>query len=157
MSYNGGQYSEKAFSKYIRPGKFQFCKDQECAAGLPINPSDGFYMKDLHGTLPAADDAGQWLDNKKNGGHISKTPEFEKAGHFSITKWPCGKYCLTGFTEGVTQACPDSNPAISLDTRATDACLEFELLEVPCDIRADENNCIWKNGDQCCDKIDCVA
>ncbi|KAL1885635.1 hypothetical protein Plec18167_001130 [Paecilomyces lecythidis] len=157
LTYNALQYSETALSKYIRPGKFQFCRDEECTAGLPVNPSTEVYIKDLHGSLPTAKDAGQWLDNKKNGGHIGKTTDFSKAGEFSITKWPCGKYCLSGFTDGLTQACPDVSPGISLDTRATDSCIEFELMEVPCDIRADENNCIWKSGDQCCNKIDCCG
>ncbi|KAJ5589245.1 hypothetical protein N7537_011923 [Penicillium hordei] len=157
LTFNSNQYSETALSKYIRPGKFQFCQDEICTPGLPINPSNEVYIKDLHGTLPAATDAGQWLDNKQNGGHISKTPEFPNAGKFSVTKWPCGKYCLTGFNDGLTQACPDISPGISLDTRATDSCIEFELMEVPCNIRDDANNCIWKNGDQCCNKIDCCG
>ncbi|CEJ59989.1 hypothetical protein PMG11_08586 [Penicillium brasilianum] len=155
LTFNANQYSETGLSKYIRPGKFQFCQDPTCIAGLPVNPSNEVQIKDLHGTLPAATDAGQWLDGKQNGGHIGKTPDYSKAGNFSITKWPCGKYCLTGFVEGITQACPDVSPGISMDTRATDSCIEFELLEVPCDLRDDANNCIWKNGDQCCDKIDC--
>ncbi|KXG52945.1 uncharacterized protein PGRI_082000 [Penicillium griseofulvum] len=157
LTFNSNQYSETALSKYIRPGKFQFCQDELCTPGLPINPSNEVHIKDLHGTLPAATDAGQWLDNKQNGGHIGKTPDFGKAGNFSVTKWPCGKYCLTGFTDGLTQACPDISPGISLDTRATDSCIEFELMEVPCDIRDDANNCIWKNGDQCCNRIDCCG
>ena len=128
LTFNANQYSETGLSKYIRPGKFQFCKDQKCTAGLPVNPSDQVHIKDLHGTLPAALDAGQWLDNKTNGGHIGKTPDYKLAGNFTITKWPCGKYCLTGFNTGLSQACPDVSPGISFDTFATDACIEFELL-----------------------------
>lgn len=32
-------------------------------------------------------------------------------------------------------------------------CVAFDFAEVPCDIRNDVN-CIWKIGDQCCDKTD---
>jgi hypothetical protein len=157
LTFNANQYSETGLSKYIRPAKLQFCRDEKCTPRLPVNPSTEVYIKDLHGTLPDASDAGQWLDNKQNGGHIGKTPDFAKAGNFSITKWPCGKYCLTGFTDGLTQACPDVSPGISFDTRAKDSCIEFELLEVPCNLRDDVNNCIWKSGDECCDKIDCCG
>lgn len=97
-----------------------------------------------HGSLPYATDANQWVDNKQNGAHIGKTPDYEKAGNFSFTKWPCGKYCLAGFNQGLSQACPDVSPGISFDNKATDSCIELELLEVPCDTRADKNNCIWK-------------
>jgi hypothetical protein len=41
-----------------------------------------------HGSLPYATDANQWVDNKQNGAHIGKTPDYEKAGNFSFTKWP---------------------------------------------------------------------
>ena len=34
-------------------------------------------------------------------------------------------------------------------------CTPYDLTEVPCDIKADANKCIWKNGDQCCSKVDC--
>ncbi|KAJ6148448.1 hypothetical protein N7497_010430 [Penicillium chrysogenum] len=158
LTFNGGQYSETKLSKYIRPAKFQLCRDEKCTPGLPVNPSDEVKIKDLHGSLPYATDANQWVDNKQNGAHIGKTPDYEKAGNFSFTKWPCGKYCLTGFNQGLSQACPDVSPGISFDNKATDSCIEFELLEVPCDIRADKNNCIWKNSkNQCCGKIDCPA
>ncbi|KAJ5433259.1 uncharacterized protein N7458_012415 [Penicillium daleae] len=134
LTFSANQYSETGLSKYIRPAKLQFCRDEKCTPHLPVNPSTEVYIKDLHGTLPDASDAGQWLDNKQNGGHIGKTPDFAKAGNFSITKWPCGKHCLTGFTDGLTQACPDVSPGISFDTRAKDSCIEFELLGVPCNL-----------------------
>lgn len=157
LTYNGGQYSETGLSKYIRPAKLQLCKDEKCTPGLPVNPSNVVNLKDLHGSLPEATDANQWLDNKQNGAHIGKTPTYADAGSFALTKWPCGKYCLTGFPQGLSQACPDANPGISFDNKATDSCIEFELLEVPCDIRDDENNCAWKSGrDQCCGKVDCT-
>lgn len=124
-----------------------------------MNPSNEVYIRDIHGDLAEdSTDAKQWLNNRQNGRHISRTANFANAGKFSFTKWPCGKYCLTGFTQGLSQACPDVNPGITFDNKVTDSCIEFELLEVPCDIRANENNCIWKNGkNQCCGKIDCPA
>lgn len=116
------------------------------------------YIKDLHGTPPNAPDARQWLNNAREGGHIGKTAVFADAGKFSFTKWPCGKYCLTGFTGGLWQACPNENPGLTQYDEATEACIEFDVTEVPCNIRDDANNCIWKSGNnQCCGKVDCSA
>lgn len=139
-----------------RWGKFKFCKDEECNGGLPINPSDEFYIKDLHGDVKTGKNPGQWLDEQVDGGHISYTDDFEKAGEFSITKWPCGKYCLGGFKHGLGPACPGDHPAITFYTQDPQMCVPFELTEVPCDVKDDKNNCVWANGeDQCCDKMKC--
>lgn len=92
-------------------------------------------IKDLHGTPPTAAYAKQWLNNNREGGHIGKTPTFANAGKFSFTKWPCGKYCLAGFNGGLWQACPNENPGLTQYAEATEACLEFDVTEVPCNIR----------------------
>ncbi|KAJ5800212.1 uncharacterized protein N7518_002280 [Penicillium psychrosexuale] len=148
LTFNN-QYSELELNPYVRPSKFQFCRNEKCTPGLPINPTHEFYMKDLHGLLPEATDAGLWIDNTNNGGYIGKTYDFANAGNFLITKWPGGRYCLTGFSEGLAQAYPDVLPGLSFNSRAPDACIEFELTEVPCNIRDDANNCIWGNGERC--------
>lgn len=157
MTYNRNQYSQTSLGKFIRPAKLQFCQDEACTPGLPVNPSTQFTIKDLHGAVDSGKGGGQWLDDSKNGRHIGRTANYEKAGKFSMTKWPCGKYCLTGFDAGLSQACPNSNPGITQRPLNPDACIEFELLEVPCDIRADKNNCIWKSSkNPCCGgAIDC--
>ncbi|TLD33959.1 hypothetical protein PspLS_00181 [Pyricularia sp. CBS 133598] len=142
LSFVNGQYSESARGKNVFPGKFQFCLDEACRTGLPVNPSNQIYIKDLHG--PTRAQTGQWLNGAVNGAHITKTPDFTKAGSFSISKWTCGTYCLSGFIHGLDIACPTSDPSISFYTTGdAEACVPFELIEVPCDIRDDANNCLW--------------
>lgn len=102
------------------------------------------YIKDLHASPPEANNAGQWFNNATGGAHISKTPAFANAGRFSFTKWPHGKYCLTGFTNGLGMACPSEDPAISSYGVTTEVCVEFELTKAPCNIRDDANNCVWE-------------
>ncbi|KAH8843101.1 hypothetical protein MCOR27_003903 [Pyricularia oryzae] len=142
LAYVNNQYSETARAKNVFPGKFLFCLDETCKAGIPVNPSNQIYIKDLHG--PTRAQTGQWLDGAVNGAHIGKTPEFAKAGSFSISKWTCGTYCLSGFIHGLDIACPTTDPSISFYTNGdAEACVPFELIEVPCDIRDDANNCLW--------------
>lgn len=156
LSFSANQYSEATPSKAVIPGKFQLCKDETCTPGNPINPSHAVYIRDLHGVLATGAGAGRWLDKKSEGAHIGRTPNFPDAGQFAFTKWPCGKYCLSGFTQGLGLACPVTNPAITFYSKNPQACVEFELIEVPCDIRSDENNCAWKSsGNQCCGRVDC--
>jgi hypothetical protein len=138
-----------------RYGKFQLCADEKCAPGISINPSDKTYIKDIYGNLATGANAGQWLNNNQNGGHIARTTNFAVAGQFALSKWPCGKYCLSGFQWGVGPACPAEIPALTFYTKDPQMCVPFDLMEVPCDIKANKNNCIWKNGNQCCNKIDC--
>ncbi|TLS21398.1 uncharacterized protein PpBr36_10246 [Pyricularia pennisetigena] len=142
LSYVNGQYSESSPGKTVFPGKFKFCRDEACRPGLPVNPSNQVHIKDLNG--PNRELSNQWLNAALNGAHISKTPDFAKAGSFSISKWTCGTYCLTGFIHGLDIACPATDPSISFYTNgAAEACVPFELIEVPCDIRDDANNCLW--------------
>jgi hypothetical protein len=94
-----------------------------------------------------------WLNNAANGIHIGLTPDFAMAGHFSITKWTCGKYCLGGFTAGVGPACPALTPGMSFVANNPTSCMELELEEVPCDLKSDANNCMWDCGD--CGKTGC--
>ncbi len=138
-----------------RYGKFQFCLDEKCDTGTPIDPSTEIFIRDTYGDLATGANKNQWLNHAINGGHIARTPDFSLAGHFSISKWPCGKYCLGGFTEGIGPACPATTPAMTFYTQDPQMCVEFELTEVPCDLKSDANNCIWKSGDQCCNKVDC--
>ncbi|KAN0068141.1 hypothetical protein V8E54_013711, partial [Elaphomyces granulatus] len=105
---------------------------------------------------------GRWLNSAKDGAHIGRTPTFEtaaagsdNAGQFSLSKWPCGKYCLGGFKWGVGPACPADTPAMTFHSLDPQMCVPFNLTEVPCNIKENSNNYIWKNGDQCCDKVDC--
>lgn len=142
LSYVNNQYSESARGKNVFPGKFQFCLDEACPAGVPVNPSNQVYIKDMHGASQAQ--TGQWLNGALNGAHISKTSNFAQAGSFSISRWTEGAYCLTGFITGLDIACPTTDPSISFYTNGgSEACVPFDLIEVPCDIRDDANNCMW--------------
>ncbi|KJZ80452.1 hypothetical protein HIM_00302 [Hirsutella minnesotensis 3608] len=155
---NDNRYAESRYDGYNLPGKFQLCKDEACQAALAIDPGQGVYIKNLIGG-PASQGGSrpnEWLNNKENGGHISKTARFAEAGQFTISKWPCGKYCVGGLKYGLGPACPMPSPALTFLTQDTQSCVPFELVEVPCDIKSTSNNCIWKKGrDQCCDKVDC--
>ncbi|KAL2172343.1 hypothetical protein VTG60DRAFT_6182 [Thermothelomyces hinnuleus] len=153
--HNDGVYYATKDSIVHRYGKFQLCKDEKCTPGLAINPSDKTYIRDIYGDLTTGANAGMWLNNAKNGWHIGRTKAFDQAGEFALSKWPCGKYCLGGFQHGVGPACPAETPALTFYTQDPQMCVPFELTEVPCDIKSDANNCIWTNGDQCCDKVDC--
>ncbi|RWA06697.1 hypothetical protein EKO27_g8421 [Xylaria grammica] len=150
-----GNYYAATDGMTQRYGKFQLCLDEKCAAGQEINPSDEVYIRDTYGDLATGANKNQWLVHAPNGVHISRTPLFSAAGHFSISKWPCGKYCLGGVTEGVGPACPAEIPALTFYTQDPQMCVEFEFTEVPCDIHSKANNCIWKSGNQCCNKVDC--
>ncbi|GLI78199.1 hypothetical protein PoHVEF18_006506 [Penicillium ochrochloron] len=155
---NGTPEGERGLGATVVGGAGLLCRDEQCKPGLPVNPSHAVFIKDLHGTPPTAADAKQWLNNNWEGGHIGKTPTFANAGKFSFTKWPCGKYCLAGFNGGLWQACPNENPGLTQYAEATEACLEFDVTEVPCNIRDDANNCLWNSGkNQCCGKVDCFT
>lgn len=155
---SNGEYHAGPDSMNQRWGKFKLCKDEKCKSGQPVNPSGAVYLKDIHGDVKTGRNVGEWLDGRSNGDHIRSTSDFEKAGEFALTKWPCGKYCLGGFENGVGPACPSDNPAITFYSKDPQMCMPFDLMEVPCDVKADKNNCIWTNGeDQCCDKMHCPA
>lgn len=157
LGFNGAYYANGDESIRFKHGKFQFCKDSQCTPDQAVNPDDKVYIRDRHGNPSSGANPLQWLNNKRDGPHTSKTGKFEEAGEFSITKWPCGKYCLGGYTYGLGPACPANEPAMTFYSKDPEACIPFELTEVPCDIHATANNCIWKNSsDQCCDgAIDC--
>ncbi|CAI7641361.1 unnamed protein product [Penicillium viridicatum] len=75
---------------------------------------------------------------------------------FSITKWPCSKYCLTGYVDGLRLAGPHTNRGLVLDASKSESCVELNVLEVPCSIRDASNNCAWKSSsNQCCGTVDC--
>ena len=153
----GAYYGPAPESRIHRDGRFQLCKDEACAAGLPINPGDGIHIKDLNGDPNTGARPGHWLNNAFNGGHITKTPNFATSGAFTLTKWPCGKYCLGGVEAGVGPTCPADVTGSTFLPNDKDSCVTIELIEVPCDIRDPANNCIWKKGDECCGKIDCAG
>lgn len=134
------------------PGKFQFCADQSCTVGIGLDPTSAFSMQDKRGAGPAGDKPNAWLNNLVGGGHITKTLDYSQAGRFSITKWPCGKYCLSGaYPQGLSATCPSVTVGISFSGNDPQACLEVTVKEVPCDIRNMANNCAWKTpADQCC-------
>ena len=132
------------------------CADENCISSIDVNPGDGFRIKDIHGQANGGADCKQWLNNAKDGEHITKTPDFAKAGNFTITKWPCGKYCLGGLDTGVGPTCPTEMIGATFTTADDQSCIPLTLLEVPCDIRAAANNCIWDNKvDQCADYREC--
>lgn len=143
-------------SRSMRTGKFKFCKDQKCKAGEDINPADGFAIQDLNGDPLTGLNAGDWLANAYNGGHIGKTPDWGMHGNFTLTKWPCGKYCLGGRNAGIGPTCPADITGSTFLPDDKDSCVEVNILEVPCNNHDNKNNCIWKSGnDQCCNKVDC--
>ncbi|QDS76104.1 hypothetical protein FKW77_006409 [Venturia effusa] len=158
FGYNAhGWYTASKESRHQQFGKFKLCKDKECRPG-PINPGEGFSAQDLHGNANGGQNSGWYIDAKTNGGHVGKTPDYEKSGRFTLTKWPCGKYCLGGFNAGFGPTCPSDLPAGTFTTHDKQSCIPIDVLEVPCDIHNIANNCIWHNGaDQCCDKTDCSA
>ncbi|KEY67603.1 hypothetical protein S7711_11233 [Stachybotrys chartarum IBT 7711] len=158
LAHSGNQYSEKAPNKVVVPGKFQLCREESCEPGKPVNPSHEVYIRDLQQSYAPGNDGGQWLNSATGGLHIGKTPNFSAAGHFQITKWPCGKYCLGGFTMGLGMACLSTDPSISFYTNRPDACIEYELIEVPCNNKDDANNCAWKgSSNPCCGRLDCTG
>jgi hypothetical protein len=117
FGYNAhGWYTASKESRHQQFGKFRLCKDKNCLPGA-INPGEGFSAQDVHGqangkiecsgrrddsdNLVGGQNPNQWVDGKQNGGHIGKTPDYAKSGKFTITKWPCGKYCLGGLDAGL--------------------------------------------------------
>ncbi|KAF9889889.1 hypothetical protein FE257_006761 [Aspergillus nanangensis] len=132
-------------------GKFQLCANEACTAGTNINPSDPIFIRDLYGDPKTGLNNGRWLNSAVDGAHIGKAPNLSTAGKFSLSKWPCGKYCLGGVEQGVGPACPATTPALTFFSKDPQMCVPFELLEVPCNIKDNANNCIWKNPkNQCC-------
>lgn len=131
-------------------GKFRFCKDQNCTTGCGVNPGETFAILDIHGASNTGAGANNFLDRKNNGDHISKTPNFNQAGRFTITKWTCGKYCLGGYDWGLGPTCPSLEPALTFNTLDKQSCLPLELVEVPCDINDPKNNCRWQKTPGSC-------
>ncbi|TLD27965.1 hypothetical protein E2P81_ATG06311 [Venturia nashicola] len=156
FGYNAhGWYTASKESRHQQFGKFKLCKDEKCSPG-PINPGEGFSAKDLHGNANGGQNPGWYIDAKTNGGHVGKTADFAKSGRFTLTKWPCGKYCLGGYEAGFGPTCPSDLPAGTFTTHDKQSCIPIDVQEVPCDIHNIANNCIWHNGaDQCCGKTDC--
>lgn len=153
FGYNSaGFYTASEESRAQQFGKFQFCSSECCSFDNEINPGQPFYIKDLHGSANGGLDAKQWLDNAKDGSHIAKTPEFSQAGAFTITKWPCGKYCLSGLESGLGPTCPSEMLGATFTTADDQSCIPLTLLEVPCDIRSPGNNCLWETDGAPCSK-----
>lgn len=142
--YSVGAVAEE--SAIFKTGKFQFCMDHSCTEGTEINPVDGFSMKDMHGIPPAGNKPNSWLNNVKGDNHIGKTWDYAQAGRFSITKWSYGSYCIGGASpKRIGAIRPNTTIDITFAAGDSQACIEVTLKEVPCDIRATTNNCIWKN------------
>ncbi|KJZ79155.1 hypothetical protein HIM_01306 [Hirsutella minnesotensis 3608] len=155
---NDGHYYAAPDSMVHRWAKLQLCKDQACTPGQVINPADTVYIRDLHGDIATGANRGQWINNAANGAHLARTPKFPEAGHFTLTKWPCGRYCLGGASQGIGAACPAEVVSLTFYSQDPQMCFPWNLTEVPCDTKAIQNNCIWKGGrDQCCNKVDCSA
>ncbi|KAJ5104439.1 hypothetical protein NUU61_001786 [Penicillium alfredii] len=159
LSHHGdGKYHADSASEMH--GKFQLCRDGHCTPGLPVNPSDQVFIRDLHtgprkwgGYYPAT----KWLSFCSTSGHVYRQDDFTTAGQFSLSKWPCGKYCLAGFQWGLGPAVPTLQSPLSFYDGDDQMCVPFELKEVPCDIHSDQNNCVWRNGEkQCCGNYGCI-
>ncbi|KAG4442112.1 hypothetical protein IFR05_002398 [Cadophora sp. M221] len=151
LGYNSaGFYTASAESRAQQFGKFKLCSNEYCSANTDINPGQPFYIKDIHGTANSGQHSKQWLNNAKDGSHITKTAHFSQAGIFTITKWPCGKYCLGGKDHGVGPTCPTEMLGATFTTADDQSCVPITLLEVPCDIRSLANNCIWETKKKQC-------
>jgi hypothetical protein len=149
--YNSaGFYTASEESRVQQFGKFQLCANNDCNIITDLNPGDPFYIKDIHGSANGGQDSKQWLNNASDGNHISKTPDFSQAGTFTITKWPCDKYCLSGFNVGVGPTCPTEMLGATFTTQDDQSCIPLTLLEVPCEIRSPANNCIWETKESQC-------
>jgi hypothetical protein len=137
-------------SMQSRINKFQLCKNQGCTAGKSIDPGDTLYIRDLYGDLPTGANRGKWINNAANGNHMQLTADFNRAAKLTLTKWPCGKYCLGGIESGVGPACPAEAISLTMYSQDPNMCVPFKLIEVPCAPKALENNCIWTNPDEQC-------
>lgn len=157
FGYNvAGWYTASRENLAQQFGKFKLCKDEKCTPGADFNPADPIRIMDIHGQANGGQNPNQWVNNAQNGAHIGKTAAYATAGVFSLSKWPCGKYCLGGIDSGIGPTCPSELPAATFTSFDKQSCIPIDLMEVPCDIHALENNCIWKNGaDQCCNAVDC--
>ncbi|OTB09181.1 hypothetical protein M426DRAFT_34099, partial [Hypoxylon sp. CI-4A] len=139
-------YSAADHSNQHRLGKFKFCKNERCTADNSVNPNDAVHIQDIQGIISHSSGP-RWLSKVADGTHIGRTPRYEDSGLFSITKWSCGKYCFGGYEEGVSYH-SDTYPLTF--TADKQACIPVEIMEVPCDIHAIENNCMWEKAPGAC-------
>ncbi|KAL6866727.1 hypothetical protein J3F83DRAFT_715551 [Trichoderma novae-zelandiae] len=109
--------------------KFKFCKTEACSGRSTINPDDEFRIYDVHGDGLTAHSSGLWFAWSP-GSSLGMTATWGKASKLSITRWIDGKYCLSRV----------------YDTFVNQQCIPLRVVEVPCDIRAAENNCISSNS-----------
>lgn len=151
---NNGFYFASPDSMTQRYGKFQLCGNENCSSWDVINPSQQVVIRDMYGDLATGTNSKLWLNNVQNGAHIGRTPQFAAAGRFSISKWPSGKYCLTGFTSGVGPACPAQIPALTFYSQDAQMSVAFVFIEVSCDIKSDDNKCLWHYGSRRSSEID---
>lgn len=151
LGYDSAGWYNTAQDSYLHHmGKFKFCKDEKCTAGESVNPGDALRILDTYGIANGGTNANQWMNNNKNGAHIGKTADYKTAGVFTISKWTCGKYCLGGFEDGVGPTCPSDSPSLTFYTLDKQSCLPAELIEVPCDIHDNKNNCLWEKEPGSC-------
>ncbi|PTB76770.1 hypothetical protein M440DRAFT_1469901 [Trichoderma longibrachiatum ATCC 18648] len=68
---------------------------------------------------------------------IVSTGTWHKASRLAITRWGDGKYCLSQV----------------FDAFASQQCFPLWVVEVPCDIRAPENNCLWREASDLVEKF----
>lgn len=154
----GYNYCPDVDSAHHRYGKFQLCSDESCTPDLDVDPDTSINIRDLSGEAYTGKNAGLWLDKANNGAHIGKTTDFAQAGNFVLSKWPCGKYCWGGFTEGLGPTCPSECVGLSFWPEDKQSCIPITITEIPCDIRATDNNCLWDSaGNQCCSPDNCTA
>ncbi|KAH0491682.1 hypothetical protein TgHK011_003099 [Trichoderma gracile] len=123
----GGQYD--IVDQGRKFGKFKLCKTEACSGKSAINPHDEFRIYDVHGD-GTPQSSGLWMRWPPEGG-IETTETWRKASKMAITRWADGKYCLSQVFDAFTNQ----------------QCFPMWVVEVPCDIRAPENNCLW--GESC--------
>jgi hypothetical protein len=126
----GGQYDVVDESRKF--GKFRFCKTEACSGRSSINPRDEFRIYDVHGDGLTAQSSGLWMTWAPQS-PMETTATWRKASRLAITRWADGKYCLSQV----------------FDAFANQQCFPMWVVEVPCDIRAPENNCLWSESCSC--------
>lgn len=121
-----------------------------CGGKSAINPDEEIHILDMHGQHKNSEAGVYWIDRGVNGSPLGTTSSSNNAGSFSITKWELGKYCMSGFKQGLVSKAT----LLTFVGLSNQACLPMTLTEVPCDIHDPMNNCRRsKSPDRGADKL----
>jgi hypothetical protein len=90
------RYGKSTDTSELELPKFQLCKNEDCAPGGDIGPTDGFSIKDVSNPATVSDGqlSNEWLTLDEDG-MITKTSVYkEDTRLFTIIKSAAGKHCL---------------------------------------------------------------